>query len=226
MYQTDIDYFIIENKAIRLEYSEKIKNYFIKKKETCNNIVGYIQFEKNIAANAINIFIKKYGDFLKKYEYVTFTDGDYYVYDIKSTIREILMGFNHHDCAISSADLYLNNLVTTLNRIIGTNYYDDFMRNRDGMNLGNVVGIGIPSLMTLQKKDLYILESIYYYDGNIRNKVSEIGKRWYITVKNLTYCLTHDIFYPGNEYHEWKKKIGPKIWQITEESNYIEIIKT
>lgn len=215
MYQSDIDYFIVENKS---GYSEEIKNYFLIK--ASDNVVGYIQFEKNISSNAINIFLRKYGDFLRKYEYITFTDGDYYVYDMKSTMQEILQAFNHSDCAISSADLYLGNQLNNPNKIVGTQHYDEFMKSRSGMTLNNVIGIGIPSLMTLQKKDLYILESIYYFDGNIRNKVSEVGKQWYITTKNLTYCLTCDISYAGHPYYDWKRSIGHAIWQITEESNY------
>jgi hypothetical protein len=222
MYCDDIDYFVVENIS---NYSEEIKNYFLDKKKTCNSIVGYIQFQKNISGNAINVFIRKYGDFLRKYEYITFTDGDYYVYDIKSTIQEILLAFNHPDCAISSADLYQGNQLNNPNKMVGTQYYDEFMKSRSGLTLNNIIGIGIPSLMTLQKKDLYILESIYYYDGNIRNKVRDVGKQWYITTKNLTYCLTCDISYAGHPYFDWKRSVGYAIWQITEEANYIEIIK-
>jgi hypothetical protein len=221
MYQLNIDYIIIENKS---KFSEEIKNYFLNKKETCNNIIKYLQFQKNIAANAINIFLKEYGNFLRNYEYITITDGDYYIYNMKSTMEEVLLAFNHADCAISSVELYLGNQHVTPNRIAGTQYYDDFMKTRENIIPNNIIGIGIPSLMTLQKKDLYIVESIYYFDGNIRNKVNEIGKQWYITVKNLSYCLTCDICYDGHPYFEWKKSVAHTIWSITEESNYLIII--
>jgi hypothetical protein len=233
-YQSDIDYFIVENKS---NYSEEIKNYFLEQKKTRDNIVGYIQFEKNISSNAMNIFIRKYGDFLRKYEYITFTDGDYYIYDIKSTIQEMLMAFNRPDCAISSVDLYWGNHISyealfvkrtaTNKRVVGTNFYDDFMKKRENMMPDNVVGIGVPCLMTLQKKDLYILETIFYYDGNIRNKVNEIGKKWYITTKNLSYHLTNDFWHDDgtcDEYMRWKVNYGQKIWHITEESDYVIII--
>jgi hypothetical protein len=225
MYCDDIDYFVVENIS---NYSEEIKNYFLDKKKTCNSIVGYIQFQKNIVGNAINIFIRKYGDLLRKYEYITFTDGDYYVYDMKSTVQEILMAFNYPDCAVSSVDLYPYSNWRHPNRIIGTNYYIEYMKKRENIQLNNVIGIGIPSLMTLQKKDLFILESIYYYDGNIRNKLHEIHKSWYITTKNLLYHLTDECCYDeftGDEYMTWKRSIGHKIWQVTEEANYIELIK-
>jgi hypothetical protein len=221
MYCDDIDYFIIENKS---KYSEEIKEYFLEKKKTCDNIINYIQFEKNISSNAINVFLKRYGNFLRNYEYITITDGDYYIYDMKSTVQEIIAAFNNSSCAISSADLYLGNQLNNPNKVIGAEHYIDFMKKRENVELKNVIGIGIPSLMTLQKKDLNILESVYYLDGNIRSKVSEIGKNWYITTKNLSYCLTCDISYPGNEYFDWKRNYGYAIWHITEESDYKIII--
>jgi len=217
MYDENIDYFVVENIS---NYSEGIKNYFLERNKGWKNIVGYIQFQKNIVGNAINVYIREYGDFLRKYEYITFTDGDYYIYDMKSTVQEIMMAFDKPDCAVSSVDLYLGNQLITPNKVAGTNYYDDFMRDRKDMPLGNKLGIGVPSLMTLQRKDLEILENMYYLDGNIRNKVNAIGKSWYITTKNLSYSLTCDIFHPGNPYYEWKMSIGPKIWQVTEESDY------
>jgi hypothetical protein len=215
MYNDNIDYFIIENKS---KYSEEIKNYFLEQKK--DNIIRYIQFEKNISSNAINIFLKRFGDFLRKYEYVTITDGDYYIHDMKLTMQEIMTAFNHKDCAISSVDIYQGNHTKNPNKIIGIEPYNDFMKKRESINPNNIIGIGVPSLMTLHKKDLYILESIYYFDGNIRSKVNEVGKSWYITVKNQSYHLTNDLCYDGNEYMDWKKNYGHAIWHITEEANY------
>ena len=224
MYCNDIDYLILENKS---KYSEEIKNYFLEQKKLKNNIIKYIQFEKNIAANALNIFVKKYVSLLEKYEYITFTDGDYYVYDIKSTIQEILMAFNHDNCTISSVELYPYSNFRHPNRIVGTDHYIEYMKKRENLKLNNVSGIGPLSLMTLRKKDLGLIQNIYFLDGNIRNRVSLMGKIWYITVKNLTYHLTDDSCYDathGNEYTTWKRSVGQAIWHITEESNYIEII--
>jgi len=225
MYQDNIDYFIVENKS---NYSEEIVKYFLEQKKIKNNLVGYIQFEKNIVANAINIFLKEYGDFLRKYDYITITDGDYYIYDMKSTMQEIFGAFNNGDCAISSVDLYPLSNWRNPNRRIGTNYYVDYMNNRANMSPISVVGIGVPALMTLKKKDLFILETIYYYDGNIRNKLHEINKSWYITVKNLAYHLTDDLCYDehnGDAYMTWKRSLDrEKLWHVTEISNYQTII--
>lgn len=225
MYQSDIDYFVVENIS---NYSEEIKNYFLLKKGTCDNVVGYIQFEKNIVANAINIFLRKYGDFLRNYDYITITDGDYYIFDMKSTMQEILSAFGHSDCAISSVDLYPYSNWRHPNRVIGTDHYIDYMKKRDTINPNCGIGIGVPALMTLQKKDLFVLETIYYYDGNIRSKVSSIGKSWYITTKNLAYHLTDDLCYDavrGDEYMTWKRSQDrEKLWHVTEESDYKVII--
>jgi hypothetical protein len=156
---------------------------------------------------------------------------------MKSTIQEMLTAFNYSNCVISSVDLYWGNHITyealyvkrtvANKRIVGTNHYVDFMKKRENIRPNNIIGIGVPCLMTLQKKDLYILESIYYYDSNIRGKVSEIGRAWYITTKNLSYHLTNDCWHDDgscDEYMRWKVGVGQKIWHVTEESNYIIII--
>ena len=225
MYCDDIDYFIIENKS---KYSEEIQNYFLKQKEIGNNIVKYIQFEKNIAANAVNIAIKDYITFFKQYEYFTYTDGDYYIYDIKSTIQEILSAFSHPDCAISSVELYpFSNWRQHSNRILGVEHYINYMRARENISPISRIGIGVPSLMTLSQKDLGIIENIYFLDGNIRARLHAIGRTWYITAKNLSYHLTDECCYDefrGDEYMTWKRNVGNIIWNITENSDYVVII--
>lgn len=226
MYCDDIDYFIIENKS---NYSEEIKNFFLEQKKEKENIIEYIQFEKNIAANAVNITIRDFIDLFKKYEYFTYTDGDYYIYDIKSTFREILMGFNHSECVISSVDLYpFSNWRQHSKRILGTEYYIEYMKKRESLQPNSIVGIGVPSLMTLQVKNLNIIENIYFLDGNIRNRLSELRKSWCITTKNLSYHLTDECCYDefrGDEYMTWKRNYGNAIWHVNEVANYVEIIK-
>jgi len=225
MYQTDIDFFIIENKS---KYSEEISNFFIEQKKIRDNIVGYIQFEKNIAANAVNVCVRDYVTLFKNYEYFTYTDGDYYVFDMKSTVDEILSAFKNPNCAISSVELYpFSNWRQHGNRILGTDHYIEYMNKRNNITPNSVIGIGVPSLMTLQNKDLNIIENIYFLDGNIRNRLSELGKQWYITTKYLSYHLTDECCYDevrGDEYMTWKRSIGNMIWRITDESNYLILI--
>lgn len=224
MYQSNIDYFIVENKS---NYSEAIKDYFLEQKKTRENIVGYIQFEKNIVANAMNIFFKDYIDLLKQYEYITITDGDYYVYDMKSTVEELLMAFNHPNCAASSAERYPYSNWRHPNRVIGVEHYVDFMKKRENIAPNNIVGIGTFSLMTIKKQNLEIIENVFFNDGNIRNKVSQKFGSWYLTVKNQCYHLTDECCYDeftGDAYMTWKRNIGHKIWSVNEDSDYVIII--
>ena len=160
MYLPNIDYFIIENKS---NYSEQIKDYFLEEKKNRDNIVKYIQFEKNIATVAVNITIRDYVDFFKQYDYITFTDGDYFIYDMDATVKEMLSAFNDPNCGISSVDLYTrNNWRQKANRIIGSDHYVEFMKQKENQAPAPRVGIGVPCIMTLQKKDFGIFENIYF----------------------------------------------------------------
>ena len=76
----NVDYFIIENKS---KNSNKIQEYFSTK-----TLKGYIQFEKNISNNAIEIFLNDYKELLLEYDYITITDGDLEIKDIYSTFKE------------------------------------------------------------------------------------------------------------------------------------------
>ena len=70
-YVEGIDFFVVENGS---RNSKEIEQYFQTK-----NLKGYIQFEKNISGNAMNIFLKDYMDLLKGYDDITITDGDFFV---------------------------------------------------------------------------------------------------------------------------------------------------
>ena len=62
----DADFFVVENHS---ENSHLIKEYFSNQK-----LVGYIQFEKNARANALNVFVRDYYDLLSKYDFITYTN--------------------------------------------------------------------------------------------------------------------------------------------------------
>jgi hypothetical protein len=145
---------------------------------------------------------------------------------MKSTVQEILSAFSHPDCAISSVELYpFSNWRQHNNRILGTDRYVEYMKNRN-ITPNSIIGVGVPSLMTLQRKDLNILENIYFLDGNIRSRVSQLGKSWYITTKNLNYHLTDELAYDehrGDEYMTWKRS-QPNIWHVTENVGYAKLI--
>jgi hypothetical protein len=215
IYQDNIDFFIIENKS---ENTEKIKEYFLQK-----NLKGYILFEKNIAANAVNIFIRDFYELMHEYDYITLTDGDFYVYDSKSLFNELILNLNNKNVVISSADLYLQNNYNRNDRIVGIDYYIDMMKNRKVENGYNVKHTA-NNFVTLKKENLFLLKNLYYLDTNLINKVKEIEKIWVATKNNLVYHLTWDLYFDGNPYYEFKKKHIDKIWKIMEDSTYQKII--
>ena len=97
LYLDTIDYFVVENKS---EFSDEIEKYFSTKR-----LKGYIQFEKNIASNAMTIFVRDFFKFLSEYDIITLTDGDLYFYDIKSTLDEIISNLDYPKALVSSAAL-------------------------------------------------------------------------------------------------------------------------
>jgi hypothetical protein len=76
------DVFVVENKS---ENSVELENYFSTK-----NLVGYIQFETNIANSAVTTFIRDFWDLICNYEYVTITDGDLFIADVNETFKEVI----------------------------------------------------------------------------------------------------------------------------------------
>src|SRR5271157_5185698 len=98
MYLDTIDYFVVENKS---DFSGDIEKYFSTKK-----LKGYIQFERNIAGNALSIFVKDFYDLLREYDIITMTDGDIYVADIKDTFDEIIKNLDYPKAVVSSITLY------------------------------------------------------------------------------------------------------------------------
>jgi hypothetical protein len=196
------DFFIVENFS---ENSKIIEEYFFTK-----NLKGYIQFEENAAANAINIFNEKYYTLLEEYDIITYTDGDIICHDIADTFNEILENFNNQNCIVSSCDLWLGNYYTNKNKKGLDEYYEDMKKETNKKdNIGQTGG----TLLTLQKKHLYLLKDLHFIDSNIHNKIKSINGLWYRTLKNLAYHLTWDLYVNGNEYYEWKKHVYPKIWE-------------
>jgi sugar O-acyltransferase (sialic acid O-acetyltransferase NeuD family) len=209
LYLDDVDYFIIENPS---KNSKKISEYFKTKK-----LKGYIQFEKNVAANAVNTFIINYREMLLEYDYVTITDGDIYVHDIENTFNEIKAGLEIPDSLVASLDLYMCNYYeNNPTRLIGTKYYDDFMINNDN-KFGCVIGNTGNFLVTIKIQNLFIIENIHYIDTNIYKRILDLKKNWVKTNKNLGYHLTWDLYIDNNPYYEWKKEVYPSIWVETKE---------
>lgn len=215
-YIDDIDFFIIENKS---KNSDKIKNYFLNK-----NLIGYIQFEKNISFNAMNIFINDYFEFLKEYDYITFTDGDLFLYNAKDTFQELIYILNNFNSTFVSVPLYLDNHYKSKNRIIGIDRYNDIMKLRyEKINYSYLNGHTSNTFITLKNKDLYLIKDIKYIDMYLKKKLDSLNLKWLKIQKNKAYHLTWDLYQEGNKYFEWKKQVIFNIWTDIRFSKYNKI---
>jgi|LakMenE18May11ns_1017448.scaffolds.fasta_scaffold9953054_7 hypothetical protein len=208
------DVFVVENKS---ENSIELENYFITK-----DLVGYIQFETNIANSAITIFIRDFWDLISQYDYVTITDGDLFIADINETFKEIIDAFKNPEIIVSSVDLWQGNSYLNEVRLSEKEYLEDSLVNQ--RDFGGIEGITGAFLITIQNKHLEAIRGYLFVDSHLANKVNEMQGRWFKTNKNLAYHLTWDLYYEGNEYFEWKKQVFDKIWFVEKYCNY-KIIK-
>lgn len=204
------DFFIIENHS---KNSDKIKEYFLKQK-----LKGYIQFEKNARANAVNIFIRDYYNLLLEYDFITITDGDLFVYDIKQTINEIISTFSNSQCYVCGASLYMGNLYTDPNKVIGLQPYIDHMLSKVNVVPASTLGRTGCYLLTFNKKTLFLIKDIHFIDTNIFNNAVKHGGKCFKTTKNLAYHLTWDLYFDGNPYYENKKNNLVEIWSHSNEN--------
>lgn len=208
------DVFVVENKS---ENSNEFENYFSTK-----NIIGYIQFETNIANSAITIFIRDFWDLILQYEYVTITDGDLFIADINETFKEVIDAFKNPEIIVSSVDLWQGNSYLNQVRLSEKEYLEDSLLNQ--REFGSIEGITGAFLITIQNKHLDAIRGYLFVDNYLADKVNKMQGRWFKTNKNLAYHLTWDLYYEGNEYFEWKKQVFDKIWFVEKKCNY-KIIK-
>jgi hypothetical protein len=217
---TSFDYFIVENKS---ENTKIISEYFIHQKNIFDNIVGYIQFIENISATAIDCFLKDFDTLVKQYEYVTITDGDFFMFDFKDTMIEVINAFNNTNCLVSSVSLYLaNDYRNNPNRLIGTEYYIKNQTDRLSIPHGNTRGITSNCFLTFKTSSIDFLKQTHYIDTYISSKIHNLGGIWLKTNKNQAYHLTWDLYIDGNPYYEWKKKVIGTIWDTVPEVDYIK----
>lgn len=204
------DFFVVENKS---ENSLELEDYFKTK-----NLLGYIQFEENIANSAITTFIRDFWDLISNYEYVTITDGDLFFSDINETFKEIIDAFKYPDTVVSSVDLWQGNSYLNHIKLSKKEYIQDATLNT--RVFGSIEGITGAFLITIQNKNLEAIQGYLFVDNYLANKVNSMQGRWFKTNKNLAYHLTWDLYYEGNEYFEWKKQVFDKIWFVEKHGNY------
>lgn len=205
------DFFIVENHS---KNSHLIKEYFSREK-----LIGYIQFEKNARANAINVFVRDYYDLLSKYDFITITDGDLFVYNIKETFDEIISTFDHPQCYVCGVSLYSGNSYLNIgpNRVVGIQPYIDHMVSKANIKPASTFGRTGCYLLTFSNKTLFLIKDIHFIDTNIFNKANENGGKTFKTTKNLAYHLTWDLYFDGNPYYENKKNNLVEIWAKSDE---------
>jgi len=221
IYTEDIDYFIVENKSPR---SNEIEEFFKTKK-----LKGYIQFEKNILYNTLNIFNQDFRSLLNEYDVITYTDCDLYFENINDTFKEILTNLDQPRVMVSSADVFLGNHydIEPKERIIGIDKFKEIMSKRiqEPGSIEKMTGL---VLMTLKKESLFtILNSpdLHFRVTGVDRVMTENGGIWVHTRKNLAYHLAWDHYTSNDEYGVWKKKefegkTSEEFWNRQEFSNY------
>ena len=221
----EFDYFIVENGS---KNSESIANYFKDLHKTNSNIKGYIQYTDNLAASALDYFLEDFHGVLSEYDFITITDGDFYVHDVIDMMCEVRSAFTYTDCCVSSVKLYMGNdysrPMNGFERVIGTDIYDEIQKGRMHQTYNPQPGFTSNCFITFQPAFLDELKKIHYIDTSIYNITVGLCKRWYVTEKHDAYHLTWDLYTDGHPYYEWKKDVINHIWDIKPRVEYKKII--
>jgi hypothetical protein len=207
----DADIFVVENKS---ENSNLIADYF-----KDQNHIGYIQFHENVANSSMNIFIEDFWDLITQYEYITFTDGDLCVYDVKSMFEEIFDAFKNSQVVISSADLWQGNNYQNEERLGFDGFLQEMACNQT--EFGSIQGHTGNFFVTIKNQDIGIVkQGGLYLDSYLAEAVNSMNRSWFKTNKNKVYHLTWDLYFDGNLYFEFKKQVFDKIWFREHKSGY------
>lgn len=208
---TDADIFVVENQS---ENSKVIAEYFADKDH-----IGYIQFHENVANSSMTIFIQDYWELITQYEYVTFTDGDLFVYDAKAMFDEIFDAFKDPQVIISSADLWQGNNYQNTERLGKEDFLKEMCSNQS--IFGSVQGHTGNFFVTIKHEDINLVRlNKLYLDSFLAETVNSMNRSWFKTNKNKVYHLTWDLYYEGNPYFEFKKQVFDKIWFKEHKSGY------
>lgn len=210
IYMDEVDYFIVENRS---EYSKQIEDFFAGKR-----LAGYIQFQENIADNAVKIFLKDYRDFIKQYEYITFSDGDLLIDDIRHTFAEMGGILQRDDIGVVTVDLKMDNFPHHLAKPSDwlpapTRIADIYVECLTGAHL-----------MTLRRENMDIMFNVNRaIDNDFRMACASKGLKWVKTKISKAYHLTWDYYRAGHPYYEFRKN-NPNIFKQTKTCNYKTIV--
>jgi len=227
IFDYDADFCVIENPS---DNSEAIEKYVLTK-----NPKKYIRYVQNVTNNAVTQFNREHSEFIKQYDYITYTDGDLLVYDVKELFNEIFEALKKDDCVVSSADLWSGNSYVTNYR--ASNDRQEYLDIKDRKNINdfmlymknNPISFGSKKLVngnffiTVKNSNIDFIISEIFLDAIYQRKFRD---NWYSTSKNLVYHLTWDLYVDGNSYYEFKKVAYPRIWASSydERTEFITII--
>jgi hypothetical protein len=225
----DSDIFVIENKS---KNSEQIEDYFVNK-----SLKGYIQFNDNTENSCIPLFNNAYGDLVKQYDYITYTDGDLYAYDANDMFEEIIDAFKYSGTMVSTSEIWIGNyhLVekdkSEIKPLHLRGTFEDYLEEVKNSNYefgSKDSPIGLTTghyFVTYKNADLeHIFKIPIYSDGSIYSTMMHLGRKWYKTTKNISYHMSWDSYYDGNPYYEWKKSMKKTLWREKKYSDF-RIIK-
>jgi hypothetical protein len=211
IYSPDIDYFVIENKS---KYSDKISEYFLSKK-----LIGYLQFDENIADSAMKIGIQILRSLLKEYKYITLTDCDLEIADIGSTFREIKHILDLPHIGVCAIDLKMDN------------FPHDQAKPSDWIPAAiceteDYIEVATGGyLMTLKSENMDIITLPQFaVDGDFyRACTVQLGLKWVKTKINKAKHLTWDLYHKGLEYYNLRIE-NPNVFRQGKVCGYKKLV--
>lgn len=206
IYLPEIDYFIVENKSPN---SDQISAYFSEKR-----LAGYIQFEENIADNAVRIFFNDYNSLINRYAYITFSDCDLELKESRTAFTEIKNILAHPEVGVCAVNLSLKNFPHNIAKpsdwlppVIGEAI--DYTEVPTGSHFATVTKGNI-GIFTVPGKSI---------DGAFRQECAKRGLKWTRTKKAKAYHLTWDYYRKGHPYYDFRVQ-NPNIFAEKKTANY------
>jgi hypothetical protein len=191
IYSADVDYYVLENKS---KNSEQIAEYFLSRP-----IKGYLQFEENIADNAMKVFLAENESLLRQYKYVTLSDCDLQVDNIQNTWQEIRKILELPRIGICAIDLKLDNFPHDVAKP-GDWLPSHIAETPDYIEV-NTGG----HLMSMKSENLdIVLKSRKAVDVCFREIVIWLKLKWVKTKINKAKHLTWDYYHVGTEYYNFR----------------------
>lgn len=209
-YLPTMDYFIVENKSPN---SAEISEYFLSKR-----LAGYIQFEENIADNAVKIFFRDFRFFIARYAYFTFSDCDLVLDDAEKAFSEIRNILSHREVGVCAVNLKLDNFPHNIAKpsdwlppAVGE--CDLYTEVPTGSHFATTTK-GNMGIFTLAPRGI---------DDEFRKMCAARGLKWTRTKEASAYHLTWDYYHPGHPYFDFRKK-NPNIFAQNKTCAYKKLI--